>query len=279
MIAHLLGADHVAMVGRTCSEPYNLWRVPIDALKHAGVNTDYVKVLPFEHSGKFPQIALIAVDRQGNNQIYVVPGVNEDFSTDDVSQALPAFKAAYGNNGILALSLELPLETAIHAIRQGNDCGLKVLLDPSGIRPDIDLRELLKQEIFLIKPNEHEMRILTGINVGDLEDAKRAATYLMDHGILNVLITLGGKGAYLISRTTEAIHIPVPMLQFGEARDETGCGDQTMAMLCVCLLEGNGIADAARRAILAGTMQFHRRGIIPISLEEFRSCEARLPRP
>jgi len=33
MIACLVGKDKVAMIGRTSSDPYNLWKFPIEALK------------------------------------------------------------------------------------------------------------------------------------------------------------------------------------------------------------------------------------------------------
>lgn len=39
----------------------------------------------------------------------------------------------------------------------------------------MDYSELLQQKIFLLKPNEHEARILTGIKVTDFNSAKKAA--------------------------------------------------------------------------------------------------------
>jgi sugar/nucleoside kinase (ribokinase family) len=54
----------------------------------------------------------------------------------------------------------------------------------------------------------------------------------------------------------------------GEVCDETGCGDQTTATLCALLSQGPDMARAVRTAILAGTLQFHRRGIQPVTREE-----------
>ena len=80
MLAHLAPKDSVAMVGRTVKDPYGLWRQPMDALAKVGVNTDYVNVLEYEAVNKLPGIGLIRVDLQGNSQIFVLPGVSDDFS-------------------------------------------------------------------------------------------------------------------------------------------------------------------------------------------------------
>ena len=266
MSACLLGPERVFMVGKTCRDPYGLWEVPLKALRDAGVNTDQVAVEDMERIGKFPGIALIPVNRQGENQIYCIPGINDDFSPADVGRAEPLFEASAGE-GILALTLEMPLDTAVHAIRKAREHGLRVVLDPGGINKPQDAEELLQEAIYCIKPNEHEAKILTGVDVQDLPSAKKAAQGLLARGILNVLITHGAKGGYLFNRET-AIHIPVPPLPPKQEADETGCGDQATAVLCAETLKGKTIHEAARLAVLTGTLQFHRRGIQPIHAEE-----------
>lgn len=87
MIAAYLGVGTVAMIGKTCEDPYKIWQPPMEALKNAGVNTDFIKVLNYDDVGKFPGVALIPVDKNGKNQIYVLPGVNADFSQADLDDA------------------------------------------------------------------------------------------------------------------------------------------------------------------------------------------------
>lgn len=273
MMATLLGPDRVAMVGKTSRDPFQLWKVPVDALHNAGVNVGFIKILDFETSGKYPQVALIAVDKQGNNQIYVLPGINEDFSPYDVEESQPAFAEVKKNNGIVALSLELPLETAAATIKLANKMGLRVLLDPGGIRPEQDHDALFDQPIFLIKPNEHETYILTGIEVTNEDEAHKAARVFLERGVSNVMITRGKHGAVLCSNDLVR-HFPIPSLSGKNTHDATGCGDQTMATLCARLLMGDDIASAAERSVLAGTLQFHKLGIVPITaieLEQFAS--------
>ncbi len=267
MIAHLAPDNSVAMVGRTVRDPYGLWNAPIDALVKVGVNTDYVAILDYAEANKLPGIALIPVDEQGNNQIFVLPGVSDDFSVDDVDNAIPLFDEVGKNNGVLILTLECPLDTATHAVELANKHGLKVMFDPGGIEADTDLSELISAGIYLIKPNEHEAKILTGVEVTDFDTAKQAAQKLQERGVAIVLITAGVNGAYLFSKDAQ-VHIPIPDVGAGDEKDETGCGDQTMAALCASLQDGKAIKVASELAVLAGTLQFHRSGIKPITYKE-----------
>jgi len=271
MLANLTPKGSVAMVGRTVRDPYGLWQQPIDALEKVGVNTDYVNVLDYETVKKLPGIALIPVDQQGNNQIFVLPGVSDDFNVDDIDAATELFKKVAANDGILVLTLECPLDTAIYAVKQANKHGLKVMFDPGGIEAGNDLSELIAAGIHLIKPNEHEAKMLTGVEVTDFETARQAAKYLQEQGIANVLITAGVSGAYLFSGNTEA-QIPIQSVKTTDEKDETGCGDQTMAALCAFIQEGKPLDEAAQLAILAGTLQFHKSGIKPVQLAELHNA-------
>lgn len=267
MIAHLAPVDTVAMVGKTVRDPYGLWKIPVDALESVGVNTQYITILDDGQSRKLPGIALIPVDTRGNNQIIVLPGVGDDFGIDDIEAATPLFEAASTNAGVLVLTLECPLATAVHAVKKANQLGLKVMFDPGGIQAGSDITELIEAGVYLIKPNEHETKLLTGVEVVDFDSAKAAASMLLKMGIENVFITAGAGGAYLFSGTIEQ-HIPVPSVKSSDHNDETGSGDQTMAALCAGIQAGKPLADAAKLAVLAGTLQFHRVGIQPLGANE-----------
>ena len=264
MAAAYLGKNQVAMIGRTAQDPLGLWKIPLESLRRAGVNTAFVKKLSASQAGgKYPGIALIPVDKNGKNQIYVLPGINRDFCRRDIDRAAPLFQSPTVK--VLLLALEIPLVTAQYAVELAHRHGIKVVLDPGGIRSSIG--SLLRKNIFLLKPNEHEARILSGITIQDLASAQRAARSIMRHGVENILITHGAKGAYFFTGTT-GCHIPAPRLKHGALRDETGCGDQVTAILAACLAEGKGLAEAARLAVRAGTMQFYRSGIQPITKKE-----------
>jgi ribokinase len=268
MAAAYLGEGKVAMIGRSSRDPFGLWRIPIQFLDEAGVDTTHIKILDFEESGrKYPGIALIAVDEQGNNQIYVLPGVNEDFSSEDVDEAQELFEKTEAQK-ILLLALEIPMETAKHCLDKAASSGIRVILDPGGISGPVD--ELMDERIFLLKPNEHEAKILTGQEVDDFDSARKASELLLSKGVQNVLITHGVQGAYLFNRDV-SLHIRIPDVEDSGVHDETGCGDQVTAIVASCLAEGRELIVSAELAVKAGTLQFYKAGIQPISREELLS--------
>jgi sugar/nucleoside kinase (ribokinase family) len=89
-------------------------------------------------------------------------------------------------------------------------------------------------------------------------------------GVHNVLITDGANGAYLFGDGLHE-HIEVPKVMAGGQPDSTGCGDQVMAALCALLCDDWELVDAASLAVRAGTIQFYRTGIQPLSLEKIFS--------
>ncbi len=272
MAGNLLPKNCVAMIGRTAEDKYGLWRPPLEALQSAGVSTDYIHIVPSEATQKLPGIALIPVNEQGENQIFVLPGVNDDFDNHDIDAARQLFDIVANNNGFLAVTLECPFETAKYAIQKAGQSGIKVVLDPGGVDPAVDIESLLGLGIFLFKPNEHEAKIITGIEVTDFASAQQAAEKLQELGAVNVLITHGKHGAYLFGESG-ASQLPIPSLMPGPVKDSTGCGDQTMAALCAYLQESYSLEEAARLAVMAGTLQFYKSGIQPITKQEI---EARL---
>ena len=267
MIAVLSGEKNVAMIGKTSEDPYGLWKLPLESLKEVGVNTHFVDVVSYKESGQFPGIALIPVDTQGNSQIYLIPGINNSFIPQDIDRADELFLAAAKNNGLLVLTLELPYQTAVYAVKKANSLGLKVLLDPGGIEEGKEYEELLSQKIFLIKPNEHEAKMLTGMEITDYESAKQAAQKLLEKDIENVFITCGAQGGYFFSKSTEK-YIPTHNVQNDSVKDETGCGDETMAAIANSLSEGNDVVTAAGIGVVAGTLKFYKAGIAPITKQE-----------
>lgn len=267
MIAKLMDSGNVAMIGRTARDPFNLWKVPIEALQEAGVNTDHISFAR-DDSGEWPSVALIPVNKEGQNEIFLVPGAGQGFSPADIDAAEDLFKITSQHNGLFVLTLECPLPTARHAIHKAKNLGLRVVLDPGGIDSSMALEDLLSAGLYLIKPNEHEAKVLTGVDPVDFRSARLVAKKLRAKGVENILLTAGAEGAYLFTADDE-LHIPIPRVHTsGQDYDATGCGDQAMAALCASLQAGEPVESAARRAVLAGTLQFHRRGIQPLSRDD-----------
>ena len=156
---------------------------------------------------------------------------------------------------ILAMQLEIPLDTVLYAAREAKALGKTVVLDPAPAVPD------LPEELFpcldLIKPNETELSILTGRPYRP-EGLGESARALQAKGVRNVLVTLGGEGSYLLKEDGSEARFPadktVPVV------DTTAAGDSFMAGLCVGLAQGHSLEEAAELAAAVSDIVVTRRG-------------------
>ncbi len=116
-------------------------------------------------------VALIGVDRQGENTIIVAPGSNRQLSVKDVANAFEFIE----EKSIILIQLEIPQETVEFAIQSGRKKNCDVILNPAPVQP-VDGSAL--RNLSFITPNETETEMLTGIRITDLKTAEQAARRL-----------------------------------------------------------------------------------------------------
>lgn len=88
------------------------------------------------------------------------------------------------------------------------------------------LRNVLKYHPFLIKPNNHELGEMFGVECNSLEDIETYARKLQDMGARNVLVSMAGDGAVLITEQGQVYRIGVPD---GTVVNSVGAGDSMVA--------------------------------------------------
>ena len=272
MAAILSKPKSVAMIAKTSQDKFGLWKVPLDALKESGVNTDHVQVLSAQQTKKAPGVVFVLVDKMGRHQLYGARGIIDDFNASDIDKAESLFKEAE-KQALVMVSCIIPLDSVLHSIKKANKYGLRIMVDPGGLYNSDNPAKLLESraKIFFLKPNEREVEVLTGINVRDFVSAKKAAKKLLDQKIQNVLITHGKNGAYFFN-AKNSVHIKIPTIEAKGIFDETGCGDQTMAAICSALLNGQDVLSASKLGVIAGTLQFHKAGIVPVTKNELQKA-------
>ena len=195
------------------------------------IDTTYVGITPQEPSG----VALINVDKKGENCIVVASGANGTLSIDDIQHAEPAIKQA----SIVIMQLETPIESVTYAAKMAKKDGITVILNPAPA-PTQQLPDELLANVDILIPNVTEAEIISGMHITDDESAKEAIRYISSKGIKTVIITMGAKGA-LAYENNEFIHIPAFKV---EAVDTTAAGDTFCGGLCVALSEGKNLKDA-----------------------------------
>ena len=94
-----------------------------------------------------------------------------------------------------------------------------------------------------LTPNEIEAAELTGLPVGDLEEARAAAERLGERGVGRVVMTLCAQGALLHGRGRSAL---VPAVEVGAVVETTGAGDAFNGGFATGLARGMAPAAAVR---------------------------------
>jgi ribokinase len=185
-------------------------------------------------------IAMITVDRHGENAIVVAAGANSKLSVTD----LLARRAAIEQSVVLAVQLEIPFETVACAIALAKQAGVLTVLDPSPV-PAEGLPESLFH-VDLLCPNQGEAHLLTGIIVRTMDDARRAGERL---------VKMGAGGAVIISRapTGGISHQHINGFKV-KVVDTTGAGDCFIGALTVALAEGRPLPEAVRFANAAAAV-------------------------
>ena len=137
------------------------------------------------------------------------------------------------------------LRTAIERVRAK---GSRFVLDISSPQ----LAELLELEPLLIKPNDDELRDIFGIEVvaGDDESVSAVMGELHARGAQNVLLTLGGAGAYF----SNGEHLWFANRTFDvEVRSTVCAGDSSLAaFLSVWFSDRDRVEDALLRSMATG---------------------------
>ncbi|MBZ9635375.1 ribokinase [Clostridium sp. FP1] len=212
------GANQAVASRRMGSEVYMIGKVGLDSngeflvgkLENDGINTDYV----FKDNKETTGTAIINVNCEGNNSIVVVAGANMSINIDEIKQSYSIIKAC---DAIVA-QFETPSEITIAAFNYARSQGIITILNPA---PAKKIDENLLKCTDIIIPNETEACELTGILVEDLESAKKAAANFIKMGVNYVIITLGSKGAALITKEKAEL-IPAILVN---AIDTTAAGD------------------------------------------------------
>jgi ribokinase len=242
-----LGGD-VAMVGRVGGDAFG--PVLIQNMAAQGVHTDHIMTDPDVSTG----VAVIVVDDRGENRIIISAGANGRVHNSDIDRAAKLLH----NAGFLILQFEIPLDVVDYAIDQAAEHAVKVILNPAPATP---VSEQFLRRVDWLVPNETEARILTGVDVSDMDSAQRAAQQLHGFGVRNVIITLGERGALLSTMDGGATtHVPTHQVQ---VVDTTAAGDAFIGGLAVALMRGFSSVEAVRYANCAGALKVTRFGAQP----------------
>ncbi|WP_026464584.1 ribokinase [Adhaeribacter aquaticus] len=194
-------------------------------------------------------VALITVDKKGENTIVVASGANGALTLRDVQNAEAELDAC----SFVLLQLEIPMPTVIGTTELANKKGKKVIINPA---PATVLPDSLLQDLYLLTPNRTETETITGISITNLPSAQKAAEVLIGKGVQNVIITLGSEGALVATNGYSKL---IPAKQVVPV-DTTAAGDVFNGAIAVALSEGASLEEAALFASKAAAISVTRLG-------------------
>ncbi len=222
-----------------------LGKAALDGFKKEGIDVSYIITEPDSYSG----VALIMVEDSGENCISVASGANGTFTKSDIDDVSELIE----NASFVLVQLEIPLEAVSALVDKAFASNVPIILNPAPAQP---LSDELISKLFIITPNENEAELLTGVKVTDELTGAKAAKILMQKGAKMVIVTLGAKGAFLLS-DEEEILIPSNKVH---AVDTTAAGDTFNGALTVALAEGMEIKTAIKFANQAAAISVTRMG-------------------
>ena len=111
------------------------------------------------------------------------------------------------------------------------------------------LLNVLKYRPFLIKPNNHELAEMFNVELKSTEDVIFYARKLKEMGARNVLISMGGDGALLVSEDDEVF---ISSVAKGEVVNSVGAGDSMVAGFVSGYLKTGSYEEALRLGAASG---------------------------
>lgn len=211
-----------------------------NGLERMGVKTDFISL------------------EEGNTRINVnIKGVEEtdinargpeipNSAIDELFKKLDNLQS--GDTLILAGSIptSLPNDMYERIMERLYDKGIRFVVDATR---DL-LVKSLKYEPFLIKPNNHELGEIFGLELTKDNEIIYYARELKKQGAKNVLISMAGDGAILVDENDVAHKIGTPK---GKVKNSVGAGDSMVAGFCAGYLEKGDYKYALRMGTAAGS--------------------------
>lgn len=234
-------------------------------IKHA-LDAAGIETLAFENEGETRTNTKI-VDLVNKTYTDVnEPGapVNEGLLANALNRTALALQP--GDIVVLSGSLPkgAPTDTYADWIRACKGAGARTVLDADG---DVMVAGI-EAAPFLAKPNEIELGRIVGRELKTDDEIVEAARTLLDKGIEQVMVSMGGAGAIFVSADkTYRIHSPK-----AEVVSTVGAGDSVVAALVYALDQGKSTEEAIRLSMATGpatVMQPGTKPADPADIERF----------
>jgi ribokinase len=245
-VAAARAGARVTLLAHIGSDPFG--DAALKRFQAESIDTQFVTRSRTKPSG----VALILIDRHGENLISVAPGSNEELTARHVRAAAPAIRNAHG----VIAQLEVPLGAVEEAAHLASGFGVPMLLNPAPAQP---LPAALLAKLAFLTPNEGELAQLSEHPIRTAADIPHAAGRLLEQGVLHVIVTRGAHGVCWCSRGI------VRWFKAPKVRpvDTVGAGDCFTGALAAAMGREESVPEAIVFAMRAAAISVTRHGAQP----------------
>jgi ribokinase len=251
------GANQAIAAARAGASTYMIGAVGEDMFRELTLATlalngvDVSAVRSIEGSTGIAHIRVDAIT--GQNDIVIIPNANHSLSPDDVEASLGELR---DHVSVVLVQLEIPVPVVQRVAEVCQAWQLQLVLDPAPAQP---IPAQVWPGVSVVKPNELEAELLTGIPVTDRSSAERAARWFTERGANTVVITQGERGALIVGAGGVAEYPAFAVTPV----DTTAAGDAFLGALGASLAGGASLPDALRQGLAAGALAVTVRGASP----------------
>ena len=208
-------------------------------LQDIGIDTAHIQVLdvPTGH-------AIIQVDAEGRNSIFLYGGANQAITEEHINQVLSHFQAG----DYILLQNEISLGESI--LRKAHEKGMHIILNPSPISSELLAWPLELVDWFIL--NEVEGRDLTGCTDPDAILDGLLARFSSAH----IVLTMGDKGSIYADAACRIHQNAIP----AHVVDTTAAGDTFTGYFFAAMMSNKSPADALRIAAAAASLAIAKPG-------------------
>lgn len=185
--------------------------------------------------------AIVIVDGDGENMIYVLPGANYALTSILVNSRW------FSDSGLVVLQGELQPDTTVELLRSAAAAGCRTILNlapPVRLEPDV----LAHADILIV--NASEASFLLGTTVEAVLQEPSLAADALGNSVATAILTLGARG---VAWRTPNRHGFTPA-HLVSAVDTTGAGDSFTGNLAAALWRGDSIPKAITWASAAAAL-------------------------
>lgn len=187
-----------------------------------------------------------------------------NISKGEMNQFLENFKELCKQGDIVVISggVSPSISKDIYRklIKISKEKGAFVILDADGEL----LKEGIKENPDVIKPNEHELELLLNKSIENENDIIEEAKRLINNGIGKILISMGHKGAIYVTKNSvnycKGLKVPV--------KSTVGAGDSMVAALVYSKINNFTDEETLKYAVASGTAAVCLEGTDACTMEQ-----------